>query len=203
MCIHQRYLAASIVGLTCFAATAPLAQDTGLYGEAIPADAAFVRWIDGAVSLDRAAFGYDFSETEIPSATYVAVSAAMLTGAASGGYYTVIENAAGDVEIVQEPSRDDASKVHLFLLNGGAEAVTLNVAEAGSEVIGATDAMDANARAVNPVTATLAVQQAVTNTVLAKFDVALRRGQNMTFAVIGDEVILIPSAFGPVIRAGS
>lgn len=177
------------------------ADDSGLYGDAIPSDAAFVRWLDHNDPIDRTAFEHDFSEAVVPANTYVAVSASLLEGAEAGTYYSVVRAADGTVHEVREPARDDASKVHLFLLNTGATPISLQLPDAGAEVIGATASLEAKARAVNPVTVYLAVHNEGSGELLDHFDVALRRGQNLTFAFLNGEVIAIPSAFGPVVSA--
>lgn len=175
------------------------AEDRGLYGEPVPADAAFIRWIDFGTGASRIAFGRDFAQDAVPDMTYAAISTALLDGAEAGGYYSIVASEDGTAQQIREPARNDASKVHLILLNAADTPVSLVLSDMETEVIGATPAAQAQSRAVNPVSAALAVRSDRTGTVLDGFDVALRRGQNLTFAVIGNEVIAIPSTFGPVI----
>lgn len=179
--------------------TTAQADDSGLYGEPVPADAAFIRWIDGGAGDTRTAFGRDFAGVPIPNQTFAAISTALLDGAEAGAYYSIIATEDGSVRQIQEPGRNEASKVHLILLNGTAAPVSLILSEPETEIIGATPTLQSQSRAVNPVSASLAVRSETTGTIIEEFDVALRRGQNLTFAAIGDEVIVIPSAFGPVI----
>lgn len=182
-------------------ATPAYADDTGLYGEAIPQDAAFVRWLDHDDPIARTAFAFDFSATPVPTDTYVAVSASLLRNADAGAYYSVLRGDDGTVHILEEPTRDDASKVHLFLLNAGPTPINLSVSQADTTVIGTTGTLEAQARAVNPISVNLAVQDSDSGRILDEFDVALRRGQNMTFARLGNQIVAIPSAFGPVFSA--
>lgn len=179
--------------------TAVFADDQGLYGEPVPADAAFIRWVDVGQNTNRAAFGRDFADAGIPDQTFTAVSTALLDGADVGAYYTIVATADGSYQTIKEPSRDDTSKVHLILLNAGEAPVSLVVPTPETDVIPATLSSEAKSRSVNPVSVALAVRSVTTGATLGEFDVALRRGQNMTFAVIGEDVIAIPSAFGPVI----
>ena len=98
---------------TALAVSTPTFAETedGLYGAAVPNDAVFLRRL-GSAEIPTSLFGRSFSSAELPEATYVAISAAALTGAEPGGHYTVI-----DAAILQEPARTDRSKVYLFLLN--------------------------------------------------------------------------------------
>ena len=179
--------------------TGAQADDRGLYGEPVPADAAFIRWIDNEIGDSRMAFGRDFTGDAIPDKTYAAISTALLDGAKAGGYYSIVATENGSAQQIREPERDEVSKVHLILLNLTDAPVSLVLSDLETEVIGATPPRHAQSRAVNPVSAALAIRSDKTGNVLDGFDVALRRGQNMTFAVIDNEVIAIPSTFGPVI----
>ncbi|SMY07650.1 alginate O-acetyltransferase AlgF [Flavimaricola marinus] len=201
MVFRQSIIAAGFLATSGILSGPALGQDSGLYGEAIPADAVFVRWLEGSTPLERSAFGYDFSDENIPANTYAAVSAELLPDVSIGGYYSVVLGASGTPLLVKEPERGDQTKVHMILVNGGATPVTLNIAGGGAEVISLTSQSEASSRAVNPVSASLEVRPEGSDLAIAQFEVALRRGQNMTFAVLDGDVILVPSAFGPVVKA--
>lgn len=181
---------ASIAAISFLAPLQGLANsNNALYGTAIPEDAVFVRWL--APTQNAEAFGAVFDNNVSESRDYVPVSGSALNGAEPGRFYTVTKDV-----VIAEPARDDASKVHLILLNAASDPARLVVTTNDAEVIGATVAGQAQARGVNPVSAELSV---VTDTeTLATFEVNLRRGQNLTFAVEGDGAYLIENAFAPV-----
>ncbi|WP_195821357.1 hypothetical protein [Roseobacter sp. MH60115] len=166
--------------------------EDALYGARLPEDAVFIRWLAPTVSAK--AFGADFDAEVSNTREYVPVSNAVLDGAEAGRFYSLI----GD-QIIPEPPRDDATKVHLVLLNADSTPARLIVSANETEVIGATTAGQARSRGVNPVQAELSV---VTDAgPLATFDLSLRRGQNLTFVVVGDTVTLIENKFAPVVSA--
>lgn len=178
--------------LTGVLPNACLANDEALYGAPVPSDAVFIRWLGDAAQAAPKILNYEFSDADLSGEAYVAISNAALSGAMPGDYYSVVIGPTGEITLIQEPARDDKSKVHVVLLNAGAKAVSMTLAGTDRMVIGTTKAGQSNSRAVNPVTARLAIGQDA-------FDVTLRRGQNMTFAVLEGEIRLIQNTFGPVI----
>lgn len=170
--------------------------DDGLYDAPIPDDAVFVRWL--GVGSDQRVFGFRFPDTHIGS-TYVAVSAQLLQGTRSGEYYSVLAQDGPAPIIIHEPQRPDPSKVYLLLVNASERAVKLVVAGKAIDVIGSTARHSSRAKAVNPVIVQLAVITADGSEVIGQFYVALRRGQNLTFFVHDDGVILLENRFGPVL----
>lgn len=173
--------------------SAAIADDSGLYDAPAPEDAVFVRAI-GAPITDVSALGYTFAEL---TEDYTAISASLLDGVAAGSYYALLP--IGDAPtLVAEPLRDDPAKVHLTLLNVDAPPLQLTVLD-GPQVIGATEQATAQSRAVNPVTITLKVESADGSQQFGTFDVALRRGQNLTFVVQNGEARILPDLFGPVV----
>lgn len=178
--------------LTTLIALGPVmgqASDQALYGTAIPDDAVFVRWLD--TPAQATVFGVPFDANLAAGTDYLPISAQYLPDVPQGGFYSVIGTA-----LVQEPARDDLTKVHVILLNTDESPARIVLAGGTAEVIGETAQNSAAARAVNPVKATLAVMQG--ETLLGEFDVALRRGQNVTFFVQDGTVQFIKNGFAPV-----
>lgn len=167
----------------------PSAADQALYDSPPPADAVFVRWLEPqGQSTGTEIWGHPISD-DIGTG-YAAISARLLRQGEPGGYYSVIAQKDGVAQVISEPARSDRSKVHLFLVSCGGDAVELVVpGPAGSDtvtsVIGPLTSQGAAARAVNPVATPLAVVQrggeSGEQSEIARFEVVLTRGQNLTF----------------------
>lgn len=168
------------------------AADNELYDEPPPDDAAFLRWIEAGQAPDVLGVSALGTEGDL----FHPVSAANTAGAAAGVFYTAARDASGDVVVIEEPSRNDRSKVLLTLLNLAGEPVRLVLVEQDVEVVGATDVNAAGGRSVNPVSVSLSVMTA-SGDALGTFDVQLRRGQNVTFVARPDGAELIENRFGP------
>jgi hypothetical protein len=171
------------------APTLGLASNQALYGTAIPDDAVFIRWM--GTPEQATSFGAQFAPELAAGSDYLPISARHLPDAEQGAFYSVI-----DGTLVQEPARDDPAKVHLILVNADQGSARVLLAGKDAQVIGETARNAANARAVNPVQAVLAVM--LENTLLGEFDLTLRRGQNVTFFVQDGVVHLIQNGFAPV-----
>ena len=186
----------------CLCAALPSAghaDDSALYAQPAPADAAFVRFI-GFEPGSRVPFeGLTFDVPDQITTSYVAVSAARLPSTQSGAYVTVLQGADGTLRRVDEPARPGRAKVHLVVVNAGTGPVTLSTADGAMHVVSGVAAGEAGSRAVNPVSVSLGVFTDG-DTPLRTFDVALRRGQNLSFVVDGTDVHLIENSFGPVLN---
>ena len=194
--MKHNFFRATVLALTALTATAAQ-SDTGLYGKAPPEDAVFVRWIGDDAPWSQPVWGRDLRAQDLPSATYVAISASALNGAEPGTYYSVVPTKGDTPTIITEPSRDDISKVHLLLLNATDHPASLDLLDGKTQVIGLTDPMAAKSRAVNPVAVPLKVNAASRS---AQFDVSLRRGQNVSFFVLENDIVMVPNTFGPVLE---
>ena len=164
--------------------------DNELYAAPPPEDAAFLRWIgeeDAPDVMGIASLGQS-------GAVFHPVSAALTDGAEAGAYYTAARNAAGEIVIIEEPQRGNRSKILVTLLNLTDAPVRLVMEEQDIEVIGATAADAAGGREVNPVPASVAVVSDAG--ALGRFDLKLRRGQNVTFVAHADGATLIENSFG-------
>lgn len=168
------------------------AADNTLYDTPPPDDAAFIRWVG---------LGSQHPVLGIAPATHIAdvyrpVSAAATNGAQPGIFYTVAKGPNGQALLIEEPGREDRSKVHLFLVNLGSYPVRLSVTDQDMVVIDDTATGTAGSRAVNPVSVSLSLVAGDGRT-LDSFDVSLRRGQNLTFVARDDGARLIENSFGP------
>jgi hypothetical protein len=182
-------------------ASAAMADDAALYDEAAPADAVFLRVLSDTGEPQRQV---EFAGVQLSLGadlldTYVAISAAHLTGVAAGDYYSIAAGPLGPWAI-EEPARETAAKVHLVLVNAGPEPVRLIAPSQGLEVVARLEPGEAASRAVNPVEITLAVERIRDRAVLGRFDVRLSRGQNLTFVAAGASARVIENRFGPVLK---
>ena len=177
------------------AAGMALANDDQLYKAPPPDDAAFIRLLD--VAAPQTVFGVGIDNKE--GFAYRAVSAAKADGAVAGQFYAAVTGQDGELIIIEEPARDDTSKVHLFLVNLSGAPVRVELDGRDVQVIGDTAVNASGVRAVNPVAATLNVV-AEDGTVLGSFDVALRRGQNLTFVARDGAAEVIENSFGTNIK---
>lgn len=158
------------------------ADDAGLYGDAVPADAAFFRVLAEYPNHEAPIVfaGVDVSSAKDHLDNYVAISAASLGDVKAGTYFSIAGGPGGAMTI-QEPDRDTATKVHLILLNTGSSDVRLVVPSKGLEVVAALQPGQSASRAVNPIEIDLAVERVDDGTRLGTFDVSLARGRNLTF----------------------
>ncbi len=191
-----------MAAITCAAVTATQVQadETALYDEAAPSDAVFVRLL---AEYDAPGMQVPFGSMTLPLGdaardTYVAISAAQLSDVIPGSYYSVTSGPSGP-QMIAEPQRETAAKVHLILLNTGSSAVRLIVPGPDAEVVGPQSMGEAASRAVNPVSTMLAVERLSDKTILGSFDVTLARGQNLTFVAGDDTARLVENGFGPVL----
>lgn len=184
--------------LSCAAQSA--AADTSLYAEAAPADASFVRFI-GFEGANEALFdGFTFALTGDVGERYIPVSAALLNATQPGSFVSVLRSADGDIQTITEGARSRRSKVSLLILNTSDTPVHLRLADGSVAVLEDVAPASSALRDVNPVAISLGVFSDVQEAPLAVFDVALRRGQNVSFVVDAGTVRLIENQFAPVAK---
>ena len=193
---HRMISILAVLLATVTTSTAVAEQEDGLYGAPVPSDAVFIRRF-GGLDGPQTIFERTFPEGALPDGVYVAISASALEGAEPGAHYSVLQTTGEDFELISEPARNDPTKVHLFLLNGGEAPARLSVASGGPMVIDDTISGEIDSRAVNPVSVSLRVEAGA---LVQDFEVVLRRGQNITFLVADGEIRLIENTFGPVIE---
>lgn len=185
------------VALSMALANGALADGTELYPDAPPPDASFIRFFgvtEGMVSYA----GKTFAISSASLGKYIPVSAAQLTGIEPGVYITVIKAADGTLQTIAEGARDTRLKVHLILVNGSQETLDLRVVEGDVPVLSAVAPMAASQRAVNPVNVELGVFANGADTPVETFELALQRGQNLSFVATADGVRLVPNSFALV-----
>lgn len=182
--------AASLIGL----ASAPVSANTALYDAPPPDDAVFVRWLN--TSATPAALGVDLAPTDAAPAEFGHFPASASDAVSAGAHFSVVANAVGTAHLVEEPARDALGKVHLVLVNAADVPVRVMVADGGPEVIAATAPLTSGLRAVNPVAATLTVENVETGAVMGTAALALQRGQDVTILVTSESVEVIEDAFG-------
>ncbi len=186
---------------TAVGITSPTFSDeAALYEEAAPADAVFVRLLQGhqAPMATIPLGGVELSFNDIQKDTYVAISAENLAGVTAGAFYSFVANETGQF-LIEEPARETSAKVHLILLNTSDAPVRLVVPQRDIQVVAAINAGEAASRAVNPIETELAVERVSDGFVLGTFNVSLARGQNLTFVANHNGARLIENNFGPVL----
>ena len=127
---------------------------------------------------------------------YVPVSSAQLNNIPTGSFHSLLKKTDGSIVAIEEGSRDHPTKVVLTLLNGHEHVLTLGVADGSVDVISDINASSSGQRAVNPIRIELGVFNKRDPNPIARFDVALRRGQNITFFADPNGVRLIEDRFG-------
>jgi len=173
-----------------------LANDEVLYATAPPVDASFVRFVGFETGEVIQFSGKDFTMKSDEADAYVPVSSAELDGIPTGSFYSLLKNSNGSIVTIQEGSRDDPTKVVMILLNGSDQALSLGVADGSMEVISDIAASSSGQRSVNPIKIELGVFNKQDSKPIASFDVALRRGQNITFFADRNGVRIIEDRFG-------
>lgn len=182
------------------AAAKAQAQDNGLYAQAAPADASFVRFVGFEGQAEANFAGRAFSLSSAHKDAYIAVSSAQLEGVQAGSYATVIRQGNAAALTLMEGPRDRQTKVFLFLLNATETPFDLRLADNSATVIDAVGQGQSGQRGVNPVAVSLGVFPDGSDTPAATFDLSLQRAQNLSFVVGADGVRLIENSFGPVAK---
>ncbi|MEP4198343.1 MAG: alginate O-acetyltransferase AlgF [Aliishimia sp.] len=176
------------------------ADDTSLYADVLPDDASFVRFV-GFEGKDNAAFaGFTFDLIAQDAGKYIPVSASKLTNVTSGSYTTVLRDDDGTLRTINEAHRSRQSKVALLLVNGTQTPLELRLADGSVAVIKDVNPATSGLREVNPVAITLGVFAMDQQIPLATFDVALRRGQNLSFVADDTGVRLIENQFAALAK---
>ena len=161
------------------------ADETALYDAALPADAAFVRFLgfpaDGAL---------DYLGTAIPGAVretgdYMVFRSEETNALHAGQILTVIPGDGTEAKSLNEPARDRA-KVLLGLVNLSAVAgITLRTQSGDIAIIDSVAPLDVGHRAVNPLKVTVQVHDGATP-LGQPFDLTLRRDEHPTLIVNPD-----------------
>ena len=175
------------------------ADDASLYAEPAPADAAFVRFIGFEPGASVEFEGVRFTVPDEKETSYVAVSSARMQATQSGAFVSVLPGQTDGLDRIDEPAREGRSRVHLIVVNASSAPVHLRTADGAMAVVEDVAPGASASRAVNPVSVSLGLFGAEAQA-LDTFDVALRRGQNLSFVVDEHGVRLIENSFGPVLK---
>ena len=176
------------------------ASENSLYSEAAPDDASFVRLI-GFENATTATFaGKEFDLLEDEEQAYLPVSSTLLNDVEAGSFVSLIKRSDGSIEEIYEGPRDARSKVFLFLINAADRPLELRLADGTTTVIADVKAQSAAQRGVNPISVSLGVFDPSETEPLAVFDVALKRGQNISFIADKTGVQLVENRFGLVAK---
>ncbi len=173
-----------------------LANDEALYATAPPVDASFVRFFGFDTGEIVQFSGKDFTMKSGEADAYVPVSSADLESIVKGSFYSLLKNSDGSIVTVQEGLRDDPRKVFITLLNAYDQVLSLGVADGSMDVISDIGAFSSGQRAVNAIKIELGIFNKRDLKPMARFDVALRRGQNITFFADHSGVRIIEDRFG-------
>lgn len=194
MFIRNTLISAALLASTTMSA---FGSDTALYAEPAPMDASFLRFV--GFDTDTVQFaGKTFDLVEAEKNNYIPVSSSLLENGIAGAYITVSQNPDGTITTIEEGERNDPSKVFLVLVNASEQSLELRLADGSVAVIKDVATNTSNLRGVNPVAIELGVFATDTDTPIATFDVALQRGQNITFLADASGVQLIENRFGAV-----
>ena len=197
MYLNSSFLLTATAGLLL--AAQAYADDTSLYAETPPEDAAFVRFI-GFEGTETAQFsGRDFDLRNVDENAYLPVSVSTLNGVAAGSFLSVLKDQ-DQTKVIEEAARDTRAKVHLFLVNGTDTPLDLRLADNTATVLDGIETGLSGTRAVNPVSVSLGVFPDKGTAPIAVFDVTLKRGQNVSFVADASGVQMIENTFGPVIK---
>ena len=197
MYLNSSFLLTTTAGLLLGAKA--YADDTSLYAETPPEDAAFVRFIGFEEAETTQFAGRNFDLREVEENAYLPVSVSKLNGVAAGAFLSVLKDQT-QTKVIAEAARDKRAKVHLFLINGTDEPLDLRLADDTATIIDGTDAGLSGTRTVNPVSVSLGVYPDEGITPIAVFDVTLKRGQNVSFVADASGVQIIENTFGPVVK---
>lgn len=195
--VMRFFLSTAIVLAHAVTGASAETTDTALYDDPAPADASFVRFV-GFHDRSTMFAGKVFSLPAENKAHYIPVSAAQLDGVAPGRYITVVNRPGNAPSVIEEAPRDDATRVHLFVINTSDTAVSLRTEDGATAVIDDIAPGVSGTRAVNPIAIILGVFAKGDTTPLATFDLSLRRGQNLSFLARPAGVELIENRFAPV-----
>lgn len=190
------FLISITITLLILTASIVRANEAALYPDPPPKDASFVRFLGFEADENASFAGKYFKLRYEDRQAYLPVSSAALNNIPAGSFYTVVKGPDGTTFVIAEPPRGDATQVYLLVVNGSEHALDLKLADGSVPVILNVASMTSRLRPVNPVKIGLGVFIANRLDPLARFDVALRRGQNLTFYADENGVRLIENRFG-------
>jgi alginate O-acetyltransferase complex protein AlgF len=190
-------------GLSLLSVPAFAGGDAALYGPTAPKGSTFVRVYNasnqeisasvGNTSLNEVAplASSDFSF--MPQGDYSAKvgSKTLPVKLASDHYYTVVNNASGSPQLVEEPPFKNKQKSLVRVQNLSDKALSLKTADGKTDVVKDVAAKGRGEREINPVKVSLALYSGATKVSDLK-PVALERGEAAVLYVTGEGSSLSP-----------
>ncbi|MFS2157634.1 alginate O-acetyltransferase AlgF [Pseudomonas sp. Pseusp122] len=191
------------VGLTLGATSAWAAGDAALYGPTAPKGSTFIRVYNASGSEINASVGNtplneiapqaSTAFSFMPQGDYSAKvgSQTLPVKLASDHYYTLVNNASGAPQLVEEPPFKNKQKSLVRVQNLSDKALTLKTADGKTNVVEAVKAKGTGEREINPVKVTLALYDGDKKISDVK-PVALERGEAAVLYVTGSGSSLSP-----------
>jgi len=191
------------VGLTLGAASAWAAGDSALYGPTAPKGSTFIRVYNasgsevsatvGSTPLNEIAPQASTAFSFMPQGDYTAKvgSQSLPVKLASDHYYTLVNNASGAPQLVEEPPFKNKQKSLVRVQNLSDKALTLKTADGKTDVVQAVKAKGTGEREINPVKVTLALYDGDKKVSDLK-PVTLERGEAAVLYVTGSGSSLSP-----------
>ncbi|MGE7991189.1 alginate O-acetyltransferase AlgF [Pseudomonas sp. NPDC089554] len=189
-------------GLSLLTAQA-IAGDAALYGPSAPKGSTFVRLYNATSTPTAATVGNtqikqvsaqgssDFSF--LPGGDYTAQvgSKSVPVKLASDKYYTLVNNASGNPQLIEEPPFKNKQKALVRVQNLSDKPLTLKTADGKTEVVTPVAAKGRGEREINPVKVNLALYEGDKKVSDVK-PVALERGEAAVLYVTGSGSSLSP-----------
>ena len=190
-------------GLSLLSLQAFAGADAALYGPSAPKGSTFVRIYNASNQAVSASVGNtqinevaaqassDFSF--MPQGDYSAKvgSQSVPVKLASDHYYTLVNNASGSPQLVEEPPFKNKQKSLVRVQNLSDQALTLKTADGKTEVVKAVAAKARGEREINPVKVSLALYEGDKKVSDLK-PVALERGEAAVLYITGSGSNLSP-----------
>jgi alginate O-acetyltransferase complex protein AlgF len=190
-------------GLSLLSLQAFAGADAALYGPSAPKGSTFVRIYNAGNQAVSASVGTtkindvaaqassDFSF--MPQGDYSAQvgSQSLPVKLASDHYYTLVNNASGSPQLVEEPPFKNKQKSLVRVQNLSDQALTLKTADGKTEVVKAVAAKARGEREINPVKVSLALYEGDKKVSDLK-PVALERGEAAVLYITGSGSNLSP-----------
>ena len=190
-------------GLSLLSLQAFAGADAALYGPSAPKGSTFVRIYNAGNQAVSASVGTtkindvaaqassDFSF--MPQGDYSAQvgSQSLPVKLASDHYYTLVNNASGSPQLVEEPPFKNKQKSLVRVQNLSDQALTLKTADGKTEVVKAVAAKARGEREINPVKVSLALYEGDKKVSDLK-PVALERGEAAVLYITGSGSTLSP-----------
>jgi len=191
------------VGFGLLSTQAFAAGDSALYGPTAPKGSAFVRvynasgqQVNSTIGNNKAAdvpAGKGTAFEFMPGGQYTAKlgSESLPVNLAGDHYYTIVNNASGKPQLVEEPPFKNKQKSLVRVQNLSDKSLTLKTADGKTDVVKAVAAKGTGEREINPVKVSLALYDGDKKVTDVK-PVALERGEAAVLYITGSGSSLSP-----------